>query len=377
LTPIFSCHVCSTNNILYVDDDGTADYKRIQDAIDNANANDTIYVFNGLYQENLKIYKPLFLMGENIASTVIYGSGGKKEIINISSNYVALENFRIQHNFSQDAKIRYDCLVRLNKVNNVSIVSNHFLSYYTDNIWSYIVMDCSNDCLIEKNNLNGSSSDDHDYNIWGICLSHSDHNIIRNNTINYHWESGITLSDSNYNIIVKNTISYTAWGIALDYSNKNNFKGNIVSFNEYEGFDLFNSSNNIIQHNEIGYNNGTGIYIFEGSKNNIINNNIILNKNYGIEITSNGFIWNLFISPELHRTASVCNTVSYNNFINNTKNACFESSYSTNWNMNYWGTPRQNPYPIFGRAGPFDILAFPMINFDWHPALKPYDITIK
>ncbi|MFE3846275.1 hypothetical protein ACFL1L_05415, partial [Thermoplasmatota archaeon] len=45
--PIISSDKISLNNIIYVDDDGDADYTRIQDAIDNASDGYTIFVYNG------------------------------------------------------------------------------------------------------------------------------------------------------------------------------------------------------------------------------------------------------------------------------------------------------------------------------------------
>lgn len=38
---------------IYVDDDGTADYKNIQMAIENASIGDTVYVYNGTYIDGL------------------------------------------------------------------------------------------------------------------------------------------------------------------------------------------------------------------------------------------------------------------------------------------------------------------------------------
>ncbi|MCK5301328.1 MAG: hypothetical protein KAJ21_05435, partial [Thermoplasmatales archaeon] len=50
-----SSYEVSSNNIIYVDDDGGADYIRIQDAIDNASDGDTVFVYNGIYIETLKV----------------------------------------------------------------------------------------------------------------------------------------------------------------------------------------------------------------------------------------------------------------------------------------------------------------------------------
>jgi parallel beta-helix repeat protein len=54
-----------------VNDDGGADYLRIQDAIDNASAGDTIFVYNGTYSEGIFIDIPLYLTGESIENSII------------------------------------------------------------------------------------------------------------------------------------------------------------------------------------------------------------------------------------------------------------------------------------------------------------------
>jgi hypothetical protein len=43
------------------------------------------------------------------------------------------------------------------------------------------------------------------------------------------------------------------------------------------------------------------------------------------------------------------------------------------WDENYWDRPLLIPKPIYGRTGKI-FMIIPLINFDWHPAKKPYDI---
>ena len=85
----------SNNDILYVDDDGGADYTRIQDAIDNASDGDTIFVYNGVYHEFIRINKSsIQLKGESKHSTIIDGSGSDR-IIFITSSWISISNFTI------------------------------------------------------------------------------------------------------------------------------------------------------------------------------------------------------------------------------------------------------------------------------------------
>lgn len=53
----------ATKMTLTVDDAGGADYRKIQDAINNAKAGATILVYRGIYDENVIINKPLILKG--------------------------------------------------------------------------------------------------------------------------------------------------------------------------------------------------------------------------------------------------------------------------------------------------------------------------
>jgi pectin methylesterase-like acyl-CoA thioesterase len=52
-------------NTIYVDDDGGADFTHIQNAIDASRNGDTIFVYGGIYNENLVVDKSVTLVGED------------------------------------------------------------------------------------------------------------------------------------------------------------------------------------------------------------------------------------------------------------------------------------------------------------------------
>ena len=62
-----SINPMSFGNILYVGGNGTGNYSKIQDAIDNATDGDTVFVYDDSspYYENLVINTSIELIGEN------------------------------------------------------------------------------------------------------------------------------------------------------------------------------------------------------------------------------------------------------------------------------------------------------------------------
>ena len=125
-------------------------------------------------------------------------------------------------------------------------------------------------------------------------------------------------------------------------------------------------------------NNMNGIYCVSCT-NNTISRNIIKNNSWGIRITqesnNNGIFHNTIISNSEYGIMigwkSMDNTIRQNNLLNNGKQAYFRLlSYHNTWEKNYWDKPRMLPYPIIGSLG----LSIPnWVNFDWHPAIEPFE----
>jgi len=89
---------------IYVDDDntegpwdGTLDnpYEYIQDGIDNSNNGDTVFVFEGMYHENIIINKSINLIGESNSQTTIDANDPGNVVTGVADN-IHIKNFTVK-----------------------------------------------------------------------------------------------------------------------------------------------------------------------------------------------------------------------------------------------------------------------------------------
>jgi nitrous oxidase accessory protein NosD len=77
-------------------------FATIQEAINNANDGDTIFVRNGTYGEDLVVNKSVSLLGENKLGTIISGARLPEEVvldINASASNILISNFTIRSGY--------------------------------------------------------------------------------------------------------------------------------------------------------------------------------------------------------------------------------------------------------------------------------------
>jgi parallel beta-helix repeat protein len=228
-----------------VDDSGGAHFTKIQDAIDVAHWGDTVYVYNGTYNEHIIIDQSIDIIGENNETTVIEGTYFN-DVVTIIGDNVNLIGFKIMGN------------------NNDGIILN----------------DVKN-CIISNNIITNNDN--------GISLISSNGNEIINNIISNHW-IGIYLSNSDGNTISGNDVSSgDSDGIIFISSNLNTISGNTLSLNLYNHVILKNSNNNVISDNSmLGF--GYGINLYNSIVNTISSNIMTTN---GIFIEGNQIeYWN-------------------------------------------------------------------------------------
>lgn len=90
--------VAVTNDTIYVDDDGTADYTSIQDAVDAASDGDTVYVFSGTYNEHIVIdAKSITIEGEDKDTTIINANNENRVVEVKNTDGFILKGFTLQN----------------------------------------------------------------------------------------------------------------------------------------------------------------------------------------------------------------------------------------------------------------------------------------
>ncbi len=79
----------ASSNTIYVDDSGGANYTSIQNAIDHAADGDIIYVYEGIYHENVVVNKKITLQGENKKAVIDAGYNGDAIIVTDNDVYIS------------------------------------------------------------------------------------------------------------------------------------------------------------------------------------------------------------------------------------------------------------------------------------------------
>lgn len=186
LSIIFTCPAVSANNLkVDASANGTGAYTSIQDAINAANAEDTIFVSPGNYTENLKIDKQVRLWSDSRRpeNTVINAADPAKSTVEISGNRVSFSGFSVEG--SKKAQIS------LTDAKNCYINNN-----WVQNSEFGILLNNSSDNTISDNNIT--------LNQKGIRIENSDSNTIKDNIIAYNYVFGISVEGSVTNIIYNN-----------------------------------------------------------------------------------------------------------------------------------------------------------------------------
>jgi parallel beta-helix repeat protein len=182
-----------SGNILYVGGSGSNNYTKIQDAINDSQNGDTVFVYNDSspYYERIFINKSISLIGEDQQSTIIDGQSSPLTGVTITADSVVLKRFTISHSM-------YDGIENS-------------------------VIDISSDAIIISENTISENQVIHD------IYFHSSQNCIFSNN---------TLSEAFFH------------GIIVSYCINCTFSGNVL-YDNYDNFEILDSSNNSFLNNQM------------------------------------------------------------------------------------------------------------------------------
>jgi nitrous oxidase accessory protein len=250
----------------------TGKFRSIASAIATASPGDEIVLAGGVYNENVVLDKQLSISGTDGAQIVGTGTGS---VITVIADGCVIRGIRLVHS-GRDLRAE-DAGILLKSNNNV----------------------------LEENILQDV--------LFGIYLFHSDHNVIRGNTITGRTElevgergAGLHLWNSADNLIENNIISYTRDGMYVQSSPRNVMNANEVSHLRY-GLHFMSSDFNKFEANDF-HDNVAGAAIMYSR---------------GIELRRNAFVHNRGFSSFgiLFQDCREC--VTENNLINNNATGIF------------------------------------------------------
>jgi len=231
----------SSGNTLYVGGNGTGNYTKIQDAINDSDDGDTIFVYNGTYYENIEVYNSIDLVGEDRDNTFIVAY--KENTVRVFRNNTNISGFTIYNSNRTAIKIASYNYTNVYNYrifdNNISFNHNGINIINSQNVIIY-------DNIIENNTyygiyFQGTTND--------VRIST---NIVSNNDIgiwSYNWDEAFT----NY-IIEDNVIKNNRGGVLIDYCKGLLLVNNSISYNNHEGVGIYSSNHATISNNSINNN---------------------------------------------------------------------------------------------------------------------------
>ncbi len=259
---------------IYVDDDnkegpwnGTIEFpfRYIQDAIENATERDIIYVFEGIYYENIEVYKPLTIIGENKSSTIIDGMY-KEFVVRITADFTFLINFTIMNSggYMHNAGIIIDS--ELNQIAKCIFYRTRTGIYINGSSYNEI-----NNCTFYNNGE-------------GIYIQSSQDNQIRDC---YFCNNGLGLNiQSSDAIKIIGCYAHTN-GIAFFFGDSTNIESiKCAAYNNNDnqgGFFMSNCGDIYISNCNI-YHNGVGTKISNSTNIYILNCNLFWNTHFGVNL---------------------------------------------------------------------------------------------
>lgn len=234
LFSIFSgCTTVTTKdkNTVYVNVNGGADYKSIQEAINESPENFTISVSPGVYYENILINRSITLIGSTAENTIIDANGSGDVITITEQGTLNISRFTLRNSGGGYTHSDYDAAIDIssdhNRFDQLIIMDNEIGVYSTN---------------IAYNNFSNNTI--HSNSNYGIYFySSSNNNILKDNLFTNN-SCALRIKGARYNQIIRNIFEdnqrgmYFCCGAQLNTVYHNTFKNNSL----WHGNDYVNNN---------------------------------------------------------------------------------------------------------------------------------------
>ena len=312
-----------SGNTLYVGGDGSGNYTSIQDAIDDANPGDTVFVYKSTYYENITVDKSIDLIGEDKQNTIINGKYDKVPVL-IFSSHTRISNFSIQKSeqsgYAQGIYIGdrngrewfenitvSNCIINqngkgifANNISNLTIKNCDIYDNLAPSIYFGEVAKNINifNCTIRNNGIETLGKSEQTFleniKIGGIFLQ-------------THLEDGIE------NVTISHSTIYDNIGVGISIWGGNfyDLHNNTIYGNSWHGIDLIGTENVYLHQNNITKNNLRGIYA-TGIKDVIISDNIIHGNGINFDWLESFFTGGIYLGSQSRDVFIKNNNISFN-----------------------------------------------------------------
>lgn len=307
--------------------------QRIAGAIARAAPGDTILIARGRYEENLKIDKPLHLLGVN-RPTISGGLHG--DTLRIVAPDVVIEGLIIADSGGdlgqQNAGIYIQPGAHRARVRNCDLAYNLF------GLW----IEKANDVVVENNLITGKRDFFSSQRGNGIQLYNTEGAKIIGNNISFVRDA-IYVDVSHHAQFRNNRLHHSRYGTHYMNSYYNVWDGN-VSYLNRGGLALMEVRNQVVRNNVAWGNSDHGIML-RSIQDSVIENNVVAGNARGFFIYDAEYITlrgNLVVDNQtgVHLSAgSLHNIVEANDFISNHEQVKYVAANDTIWGAkegNYW-----------------------------------------
>lgn len=305
----------------------------VAQAVAQAQAGDTIIIERGLYQEHLRVDKPLTLLGRD---RPMLSGGNRGDVIRVTAPDVRIEGLLVASSGSD--LTAQNAGIYIQPGADRATVRNCEISYSLFGLW----IEGVKDVLVENNLITGKRNLSSAQRGNGIQLYHTTGARILGNEVSFV-RDGLYVDVSHHALFSRNRIHDVRYGTHYMNSYYNTWEYN-DSYDNRGGLALMEVRHIVVRHNRAWNNADHGIML-RTIEDSVIENNIVAGNGRGLFIYDaeyNTIRANLVVANAVgaHISAgSVRNKVDANDFIDNREQIRFIATRDETWGAeqgNYW-----------------------------------------